>query len=96
MALGMGEIDRFLEQWQMDVPGGFLKVEVDNDNWAGPKLGSDEELGVWTSGSALVDGVDWNEGDSGKGESFARVPDGSGKFQTVGSPTLGTANQAGS
>ena len=76
-------------------PGGFLKVEVDSDNWAGFKLGGDEELGVWTSGGALVDGVDWNEGDSGEGESFARVPDGSGKFQTVASPTPGAVNQGG-
>ena len=75
--------------------GGHLQVEVDSDNWAGLKLGGDEELGVWTSEGVLVDSVDWDEGDSGEGVSYARVPDGSGEFQTVGNPTPGTANQAG-
>ena len=74
-------------------PGGYLRVEVDSDNWAGFKLGGDEELGVWTSEGVLVDSVDWDEGDSGEGESYARVPDGTGEFQTVGNPTPGAANQ---
>ena len=66
---------------------------MDSDNWAGFKLGGDEELGVWTLEGVLVDSVDWDEGDSGEGESYARVPDGTGKFQTVGDPTPGAANQ---
>ena len=74
-------------------PGGYLQIEVDNDNWAGFKLGGDEELGVWTSEGVLADSVDWEEGDSGEGESYARVPDGSGEFQTGGRPTPGTENQ---
>ncbi len=74
-------------------PGGYLQVEVDSDNWAGFKLGGDEELGVWTPEGVLVDSVDWGEGDSGEGESYARLPDGSGEFQTVGRPTPGAANQ---
>ena len=76
-------------------PGEYLQVEVDTDNWAGFKLGGDEELGIWTSEGALVDSVNWDEGDSGEGESYARVPDGSGEFQTVGNPTPGAANQDG-
>ena len=84
-------------------PGEYLKVEVDTDNWAGFKLGGDEELGIWTlAGSEkegwsadgdLVDSVDWDEGDSGEGESYARVPDGNGEFQTVDNPTPGATNQ---
>ena len=73
-------------------PGEYLQVEVDSDNWAGFKLGGDEELGIWTSEGMLVDSVDWDEGDAGENESYARVPDGSGDFQTVGSPTPGAAN----
>ena len=76
-------------------PGEYLQVEVDSDNWAGFKLGGDEELGVWTSEGVLVDSVNWEEGDSPEGESFARVPDGTGEFRTVGSPTPGEANEAG-
>ncbi len=73
-------------------PGGYLQVEVDSDNWAGFKLGGDEELGIWLQDGTLVAMVDWDEGDSGEGESYARVPDGSGEFQTVGNPTPGAAN----
>ena len=75
-------------------PGEYLQFEVDSDNWAGFKLGSDEELGIWLADGTLVAMVDWDEGDSGEGESYARVPDGSGEFQTVGSPTPGAANQS--
>ena len=74
-------------------PGEYLQIEVDSDNWAGFKLGSGEELGVWTSEGEPVDSVDWDEGDSGEGESYARTPDGSGEFRTVGSPTPGASNQ---
>ena len=86
-------------------PGKYMQVAVDSDNWAGFKLGGDEELGMWTlAGSEkegwsadgdLVDSVDWDEGDSGEGESYARIPDGTGEFQTVSSPTPGAANLAG-
>ena len=86
-------------------PGQYVQVEVDSDNWARFKLGGDEELGVWTlAGSEkegwsadgdLVDSVGWDEGDSGEGESYARIPDGTGEFQTVSSPTPGAANLAG-
>ena len=76
-------------------PGGYLQVKVDKDGWAGFGLGGDEELGVWTSEGVLVDSVDWDEGDAGESESFARAPDGSGEFQTVGISTPGAANQMG-
>ena len=58
------------------------------------KLGSDEELGIWLADGTLVAMADWDEGDSGEGESYARVPDASGEFQTVGNPTPGAANQS--
>ncbi len=74
-------------------PGEYLRFEVDNDNWAGFRLGSDEELGIWLQDGTLVAMVDWDEGDSGEGESYARIPDSSGEFQTVGNPTPGTANR---
>ena len=74
-------------------PGEYLQFEVDSDNWAGFKLGSDEELGIWTLEGTLVAMVDWDEGDSGEGESYARIPDSSGEFRTVSNPTPGAANQ---
>ena len=74
-------------------PGGYLQVKVSNDNWAGFKLGGDEELGIWTADGELVALVDWNEGHSGEGESLARIPDATGDYQTVSNPTPGAANQ---
>ena len=75
--------------------GGYLQIELDKDGWPGFALGGDEELGIWTRGGALVAEVDWDEGQAGEGMSFARVPDASGEFQTVGNPTPGAANQTG-
>ncbi len=74
-------------------PGEYLQFELDKDAWPGFALGGDEELGIWLLDGTLVAMVDWDEGDSGEGESYARVPDATGDFHTVGSPTPGAANQ---
>ena len=74
-------------------PGEYLQFELDKDGWPGFALGKDEELGIWTADGDLVGWVDWEEGQSGDGESIVRVPDISGSFQTVGNPTPGAANE---
>lgn len=74
-------------------PGAYLQIQLDKDGWPGFALGSDEELGIWTTDGVLVARVDWAEGQSDAGMSFARVPDGTGAFQTVDHPTPGTANR---
>jgi len=74
-------------------PGAYLRVELDKDGWPGFALGKDEELGIWTVDGALVGEVDWSEGQAGAGTSFARLPDVTGHFQTVLTPTPGAANQ---
>ena len=73
-------------------PGGYLQIEFDKDGWPGFSLGGDEELGVWTWEGSPVDSVDWDEGEAGEGLSFARVPDATGAFQTLSSPTPGGRN----
>ena len=70
-----------------------MQFELDKDGWPGFALGKDEELGIWTADGDLVGWVDWEEGQSGDGESIVRVPDISGTFQTVGNPTPGAANE---
>lgn len=75
--------------------GGYLRVEVDKDAWPGFALGRDEELGIWTADGVLVARVDWEEGQADAGASYARVPDVTGDFQTVRTPTPGAANQSG-
>ncbi|MCQ3803733.1 MAG: CotH kinase family protein [bacterium] len=74
-------------------PGAYVQFATDKEGWPGFALGGDEELGLWLSDGAAVDQVDWNEGDSGEGQSYARVPDATGDFQTVDNPTPGSANQ---
>ncbi len=82
----------FLADWVIP-PGGYFLVELDKDAWPGFALGTDEALGIWTADGVLVAQADWEEGQSGEGMSFARVPDATGEFQTVGNPTPGTENQ---
>ena len=74
-------------------PGGYLHIELDKDGWPGFSLGGDEELGIWTAEGSLVDSIDWADGQAGEGLSFTRVPDITGDFQTVSSPTPGAPNQ---
>ena len=73
--------------------GGYLQVELDSDGWPGFALGGDEELGIWLADGTGVARVDWEEGDSPGGQSYARIPDATGDFQTVDTPTPGALNQ---
>ena len=74
-------------------PGAYMQFELDKESWPGFALGGDEELGIWLLDGTLVASVDWDEGQSGEGQSYARVPDATGDFQTVDNPTPGAANQ---
>ena len=74
-------------------PGAFATQDV--DGVIVPfKLASDEELWVYrATDHALSDGVDWNDGDSPTGGSYARVPDTFAPFLTTTHPTKGLPNQ---
>ena len=74
-------------------PGAYLQFSLDKDGWPGLALGGDEELGIWRLDGTHIDSVDWDEGHSPGGQSYARVPDATGDFQTVNHPTPGAANQ---
>src|SRR5262245_54275268 len=64
----------------MLVPGAYYVQTVD-DATSGFKLAGDEELWVYGAANhALSDGVDWAQGDSPAGMSFARSPDKTGMF----------------
>jgi len=74
-------------------PGAFATQDVDG-TVVPFKLASDEELWVYrASDQALSDGVDWAEGASPTGGSYARLPDTFGSFVTTTHPTKGTPNQ---
>ena len=73
--------------------GAYLQIELDKDGWPGFALGRDEELGIWTADGTLVAQIDWEKGQADEGTSWARVPDITGDFQTVNTPTPGAPNQ---
>ena len=73
--------------------GEFLQIELDKDGWPGFALGRDEELGIWTADGTLVASVDWEKGQADEGTSWARLPDVTGDFQTVDTPTPGAPNE---
>ena len=73
--------------------GEFLQIELDKDGWPGFALGRDEELGIWTADGTLVASVDWEKGQADEGTSWARLPDITGDFQTVDTPTPGAPNE---
>jgi hypothetical protein len=73
---------------------GARHVEDVSDKLNGFGLGGDEELWVYRAADqVLSDGVDWVEGASPVGGSFARIPDASGPFMTVSPDTRGAPNQ---
>ncbi len=74
-------------------PGAYMQFSLDKDGWPGFALGSDEELGIWSLDGTLVASVDWADGQAGEDQSYARVPDVTGGFATVDTPTPGAANQ---
>lgn len=73
--------------------GAFLQIELAKDGWPGFALGRDEELGIWTADGTLVAQVDWEKGQADEGTSWARLPDITGDFQTVDTPTPGAPNE---
>ncbi|MFT3696610.1 MAG: lamin tail domain-containing protein [Kofleriaceae bacterium] len=74
-------------------PGAFTTIDCDG-TIVPFKLSADEEVWIYRkSDGALSDGVDWNDGDSPSGGSFARVPDTFAPFVTSMHPTKGTPNE---
>lgn len=74
---------------------GYFLQEV-SDEATGFKLGSDEALYLFGPAREAVDEVDWREGESPVGTSYGRLPNGSGPFQTLLTPTPGAANRSAS
>ena len=73
-------------------PQERLVIEV-SDETLGFKLGSDEAVYLWDASGALVDSVDWEEGDSPEGGSLSRLPDGTGDFVSTAADSRGAPNQ---
>jgi hypothetical protein len=76
----------------MIAPGQYLVLTI-TDDFPGFKLGGDEAFGVASPAGAIIDSADWDEGESPSGGSYARIPDVTGSFRSVMSPTPGDPNQ---
>ena len=72
-------------------PQERLIVEV-SDETLGFKLGGDEAVYLWDPSGAMIDSVDWEEGESPEGGSLSRVPDGTGPFTTTAVHSRGAEN----
>ena len=77
----------------MTLAPGERYVQEISDALNAFKLGADEEIWIYhRADGSLSDGVDWADGDSPAGGSFARIPDTSGQFATRTRDTRGQAN----
>lgn len=66
------------------LPAGAYYTQDVDDTISGFKLGSDEELWIYRAADQqLSDGVDWDQGSSPMGMSYAREPDTTGAFTTM-------------
>lgn len=83
---------------QMATVGDFIVIDAVGSNGAtGPlnanfKLGKDDAVTL-SRGDVVADSVDWIEGDAAEGQSFGRLPDGTGGFGSR-RPTKGAPNAA--
>lgn len=72
-------------------PNAYLWIEVSDDT-LGFKLKSDEEVIISNTDGLMIDGVDWDEGDSPADNSYRRIPDIVGEFST-GASSPGEPNE---
>ena len=71
--------------------GEYLWLEI-SDETVGFKLKGDEAFYLFDDQGLMIDGVDWEEGDSPEGQSYQRSPDLNGPFVTQ-TPSPGQANE---
>jgi len=71
---------------------GERHVQYVSDPVDGFQLAGDEALWLYRADGATVDTVDWSEGDSPRGGSYARLPDATGAFARVSHDSQGEPN----
>lgn len=73
-------------------PGARFVQDID-DTTSGFKLAADEEVWIYRlADHRLSDGVDWADGDSPAGQSYARIPDTTGAFERTNQVTRDAPN----
>ena len=78
--------------------GGYLVVSQDDTGAGGFEfgLGKADSVRLYDKTGELVDETSWTDGQAPLNESWGRIPDGTGAFQTLLRPTKGAANTANS
>ncbi|MEZ4462484.1 MAG: lamin tail domain-containing protein [bacterium] len=72
---------------------GFVVIDI-ADETVGFKIGGDEALFlVAADGTTILDQADWADGESPDGKSYGRIPDATGAFKTLDTPTPAQSNQ---
>ncbi|MEL6179433.1 MAG: lamin tail domain-containing protein, partial [Myxococcota bacterium] len=71
--------------------GAYLQIFIGDDT-VGFGIGGDEELALVDPDGNIIDQADWDEGDSPDGGSYGRIPDRTGDFRTLSTPTPGAPN----
>lgn len=74
------------------IPAGGYKVIERDANGFDFGLGASDSARLYDASDRLVDQTSWVDGESPIGASWGRLPNGSGPFKTLFSPTPGAAN----
>ena len=74
--------------------GGFYVVDYDETGESGFTfgLGNEDAVRLNDGNDTLVDSVQWSDGEMAEDQSYGRVPDGTGDFKLLVSPTKGKSN----
>jgi len=74
--------------------GGFLVVQYDEtgENGFTFGLGNEDSVRLFDGNDSVTDSFQWNDGDMMDDQSYGRVPDGTGDFKLLVSPTKGKSN----
>jgi len=74
--------------------GGFYVVEYDETGESGFTfgLGNEDAVRLFDGNDSLADSIQWSDGEMAEDQSYGRVPDGTGDFKLLVSPTKGKSN----
>ena len=74
--------------------GGFFVADYDEtgENGFSFGLGSDDKVRLFNENEDKADSIKWDDGDMVEDQSYGRVPDGTGEFKLLISPTKGKSN----
>jgi hypothetical protein len=73
-------------------PGGYVVFVRDDPDSFGFGFSGDEEAWFYDDEGNVIETTDWAEGDGAEPSSWGRLPNGTGAFQTLATPSRGADN----